>query len=67
MKNDYNLEQLTLTCPYCGEKIDTLIEVSSETQEYYEDCSVCCSPILFSLKINGLNGDLLIEIKRDDE
>lgn len=33
-------------CPYCGEKISMLLDVSVEGhQVYVEDCEVCCRPI----------------------
>jgi hypothetical protein len=35
-------------CPHCGEIIDIAIDPGGgEEQEYVEDCSVCCRPILF--------------------
>jgi hypothetical protein len=39
------LEEKTISCPYCGEIISILIDRSVETQEYIEDCQVCCRPI----------------------
>ena len=32
-------------CPYCGEEISMLIDPSTPSQEYIEDCEVCCNPI----------------------
>ena len=32
-------------CPYCGETISVLIDPSIYSQEYIEDCEVCCNPI----------------------
>jgi hypothetical protein len=35
----------TVRCPYCGEENTiTLDPGSGETQEYVEDCPVCCQP-----------------------
>jgi len=45
------LEQETIVCPYCGESIDVLVDTSAEQQEYVEDCSVCCRPIMISIAI----------------
>ena len=35
----------TVSCPYCGEDIDLLIDQSIPQQSYVEDCEVCCRPI----------------------
>ena len=35
-----------ILCPYCGEKVGIVVDVSVPGQEYYEDCFVCCRPIL---------------------
>ena len=32
-------------CPYCGAEISMLIDPSVPSQEYIEDCEVCCNPI----------------------
>ena len=34
-----------VTCPYCGEVVTISIDPSGgTTQEYVEDCQVCCRP-----------------------
>ncbi|MDH2431821.1 CPXCG motif-containing cysteine-rich protein [Pokkaliibacter sp. MBI-7] len=45
------LQTQNLFCPYCGEEIDVTVDCSVEEQEYVEDCSVCCSPILLNIVI----------------
>jgi len=37
-----------VTCPYCGEAITLLLDLSVESQTYIEDCSVCCQPMTVS-------------------
>ncbi len=32
-------------CPYCGERISMLLDLSAGRQCYIEDCEVCCSPV----------------------
>jgi transcription elongation factor Elf1 len=32
-------------CPYCWETISILMDLSLATQNYIEDCEVCCNPI----------------------
>ena len=36
---------VSVQCPYCGESIDTLIDLSAGSFRYIEDCQVCCQPI----------------------
>jgi transcription elongation factor Elf1 len=33
------------TCPYCGEEISMVLDMSVSNQTYVEDCEVCCRPI----------------------
>ncbi|HEU4619207.1 MAG TPA: CPXCG motif-containing cysteine-rich protein [Gammaproteobacteria bacterium] len=40
-----------VTCPYCWETIELGIDASVEMQEYVEDCSVCCRPIVIRCRI----------------
>ena len=32
-------------CPYCNAEISMLLDASVSSQEYIEDCEVCCNPI----------------------
>ena len=47
-------------CPYCGESIELLVDISMDSQEYIEDCSVCCRPIQVSVSINEDGAPTLI-------
>jgi hypothetical protein len=38
-------------CPYCGEQISMVLDLSVRRQTYVEDCEVCCSPIQISYVI----------------
>jgi len=38
-------------CPYCSEPISFVIDCSISEQEYVEDCSVCCQPILCQVQV----------------
>jgi hypothetical protein len=56
----------TISCPYCGEAIELLIDDSANGQDYFEDCSVCCRPIRVQLSVD-FEGDCQLVILRDDE
>jgi len=43
----------TFQCPYCGEQISMVLDVSVRRQTYVEDCEVCCNPIEISYKVEG--------------
>ena len=34
-----------ILCPYCGERIEIVVDASAGDQRYIEDCQVCCRPI----------------------
>jgi len=60
------IETSLIQCPYCGEHFDTDVDCSAGSQTYFEDCYVCCRPILFETSVQA--GELVtIQAKRDDE
>ncbi len=44
------------TCPYCWQTISVLLDNSVKTQNYIEDCEVCCNPI--QIKFKFINSEL---------
>jgi len=46
------LETIQIGCPYCGEQIDVAIDCSIDSQNYIEDCHVCCRPINLTVSID---------------
>ncbi|MEE9396967.1 MAG: CPXCG motif-containing cysteine-rich protein [Methylococcales bacterium] len=61
------LPEIEISCPYCGEIFGTLVDCTSGSQSYYEDCQICCSPILFFLEVRPDGSLLAVNVKRDDE
>lgn len=54
-------------CPYCGESFETVVDSSGSSQDYIEDCPVCCRPVEFRLEV-GSGGDVLsLTTRRDDD
>jgi len=53
-------------CPYCGESIELIIDDSIETQQYIEDCSVCCQPIDVYVCIDS-GGEIEVRCSTDAE
>jgi transcription elongation factor Elf1 len=38
-------------CPWCGERISMILDLSVEDQSYVEDCEVCCRPIQIHVEV----------------
>jgi len=43
----------TITCPCCWETIEITIDLSGGNQQYVEDCSVCCRPLVIAFETDG--------------
>jgi transcription elongation factor Elf1 len=41
----------SFNCPYCGEEISMVLDLSVRRQTYVEDCEVCCKPIEVSYSV----------------
>lgn len=61
------MESMNVSCPYCGEFIELLIDDSVSDQEYVEDCSVCCRPITIIQSIDSFSGALSVSVKHENE
>ena len=46
-----------MQCPYCGESIETSVDLSAGSFCYVEDCQVCCQPIELAGEV-GEDGSL---------
>jgi hypothetical protein len=43
-----------VTCPYCGELVTIALDPGSgDTQDYVEDCAVCCQPWHVTVRYDG--------------
>ncbi len=59
------LETQTCQCPYCWQPIETLLDLSAGDQQYIEDCPVCCRPIHFELRTDGV--DWSVDVRGEDD
>lgn len=41
------LSRRAVTCPCCGERVETMLDSPRPGLRYTEDCPVCCQPIEF--------------------
>ena len=57
----------TVSCPYCGEPIDIEVdEGGGGSQQYIEDCQVCCRPISIRAVVDE-DGAPSVEANRLDD
>ena len=61
-----SLNEQIISCPYCGEQLDVLIDVEEVGQQYIEDCQVCCRPITFIITTD-FSGDLSVAVHAENE
>ena len=45
---DPQLLDRNIGCPYCGERLTIVLDLSAGSQSYVEDCQVCCQPMQVS-------------------
>jgi len=45
------MEEYFFMCPYCGQQISMMLDLSVRGQKYIEDCEVCCRPIEISYSV----------------
>jgi hypothetical protein len=65
------LPATTVTCPYCGEAIELLIDLpvdngAVDDQRYIEDCQVCCRPIMVVVAIDD-DGEARVDALSEDD
>lgn len=60
------LESCYVSCPYCGEDIELIVDATVAEQYYIEDCPVCCRPINI-LAIVDDSGVLTVSVTTDTE
>ena len=59
------LESQDYQCPYCGEQVEVLLDLSAGDQQYIEDCPGCCRRIVFSLQTDGEDWSLDVRGEND--
>lgn len=57
-----------VSCPYCGEESELMVDVAGGTaQEYVEDCQVCCRPWLVRVQLDAEGYASVTATTLDDE
>jgi hypothetical protein len=57
----------TVYCPYCGEPVEVTLDAGGGTsQEYVEDCEVCCRPWYVTV-VYDRSGHAEVNARREDD
>jgi hypothetical protein len=59
------LELESYQCPYCGESVEIVLDLSMSDQQFVEDCPVCCRPIEFELHTDSEGWSLITRTEND--
>jgi hypothetical protein len=59
-------EFVAFQCPYCGERLETAVDLSAGEREYIEDCQVCCRPIEFGIELTARGALRALRVRRLD-
>ena len=57
---------VAVQCPYCGERLETRVDLTTGDREYIEDCQVCCRPIQFSIELDESGALQSVQVQRLD-
>jgi hypothetical protein len=57
-------EFVAVQCPYCGERLETRVDLTTDEPSYIEDCQVCCRPIEFTLERADSGALLAVKVQR---
>ncbi|MCC3751356.1 MAG: CPXCG motif-containing cysteine-rich protein [Halorhodospira halophila] len=66
MYSDWRPER-SVSCPYCGEPFQLLLDTDGEDTDYVEDCPVCCAPIQVAVRWSMGGDEPEVVLRRDDD
>jgi hypothetical protein len=47
----------SVTCPYCGQAVELVIDTTEANQAFVTDCEVCCRP--FQVRVECEPGEVI--------
>jgi hypothetical protein len=59
-------EFVAVRCPYCGERLETRVDLTTEEPAFVEDCEVCCRPIEFHIEREEGGALAALKVRRLD-
>lgn len=60
----FELDTTNIQCPYCWESFEIFLDYSplqsiGESQQYTEDCYICCRPIVIDVVLDELSQPII--------
>ena len=68
----FEVEEVFLSCPYCGEPISVLLDGGAAEQvgagdpSYIEDCQVCCRPMVLEPRLEA-DGSISLSARQEND
>jgi hypothetical protein len=59
-------EFVAVRCPYCGERLETRVDLTADEPRFVEDCEVCCRPIEFEVERDPGGALVALQVRRLD-
>ena len=60
------MDTQVVQCPYCGERLEIIVDWSVRMQEYIEDCQVCCQPMMLKVTIDE-ERSVVVDVRSESE
>ncbi|HXH71338.1 MAG TPA: CPXCG motif-containing cysteine-rich protein [Mariprofundaceae bacterium] len=60
------LNSISVTCPYCGSPDELIVDCTGGSQQYTEDCQVCCRPMVVSVNVSE-ESEPEVAVGREDD
>ena len=57
-------EFVSIQCPWCGERMETHVDLTAGEQSYIEDCQVCCRPMQLTLELEENGALRALQVQR---
>lgn len=57
---------VAIQCPWCGERLETHVDLTAGAASYIEDCQVCCRPMQLSLELEDNGALRAVQVQRLD-
>jgi hypothetical protein len=60
------IDDVVLTCPYCGSAVEIDVDCTAGSQVYFEDCQTCCAGMEIHTHVDEKGNLVMAEARRED-